>query len=399
MEVKIKLLFMVLHVYFAYTYGQECVLESNHPKILRCEGLSELDLPLEDFSGHFDQLILENCNFTKIPSFSFENIMPEKMIIQSNDNLEEIEAKFMGTNPRWIHELIIKSNYDLYEFPFWYLEQFGQLQQFALTESAIENVPSDISWPNSLHKIDLSWNSELYTIQSHAFSRAPSLMELSLTGSGNNLLIESNGLHVKSKLNKTLYLSGNFLDLGANAFGNVDGGELWNHLYLETSDFPEEVFRLFLKSHFDKNSMVSGLFHPSDTYRTRVDDCSTCDIAWLYHDAHRFGIYNYQKLVGENNVVCPGGQIGAVLESTDPDFIKLMQDCPHTPMPWPGPNVCDGETNPNQNDAPDPENCKCFYKCDAGEIHGHECCPPGLVFNPDILVCDWPYNVPDCHIR
>ena len=81
------------------------------------------------------------------------------------------------------------------------------------------------------------------------------LMELSLTGSGNNLLIESNGLHVKSKLNKTLYLSGNFLDLGANAFGNVDGGELWNHLYLETSDFPEEVFRLFLKSHFDKNSM------------------------------------------------------------------------------------------------------------------------------------------------
>ena len=117
-------------------------------------------------------------------------------------------------------------------------------------------------------------------------------MELSLTGSGNNLLIESNGLHVKSKLNKTLYLSGNFLDLGANAFGNVDGGELWNHLYLETSDFPEDVFRLFLKSHFDKNSMgntfflkgnfgprhlifecfqVSGLFHPSDTYRTRTD--------------------------------------------------------------------------------------------------------------------------------
>ena len=68
-------------------------------------------------------------------------------------------------------------------------------------------------------------------------------------------------------------------------------------------------------------------------------------------------------------------------------------------MPWPGPNVCDGETNPDQNDAPDPENCQCFYKCDAGEIHGHECCPPGLVFNPDILVCDWPYNVPDCHIN
>ena len=87
------------------------------------------------------------------------------------------------------------------------------------------------------------------------------LMELSLTGSGNNLLIESNGLHVKSKLNKTLYLSGNFLDLGANAFGNVDGGELWNHLYLETSDFPEEVFRLFLKSHFDKNSMGIQVTH------------------------------------------------------------------------------------------------------------------------------------------
>ena len=156
--------------FFTYFIKQE----SNHPKILRCEGLSELDLPLEDFSGRYDQLILENCNFTKIPSFGFENIMPEKMIIQYNDNLEEIEAEFMGSNPRWIQELIISSNYDLYEFPFWYLEQFSQLQQFELTESAIENVPSDISWPNLLRKIDLSWNLQLYTIQSHAFSRAPS---------------------------------------------------------------------------------------------------------------------------------------------------------------------------------------------------------------------------------
>ena len=69
-----------------------------------------------------------------------------------------------------------------------------------------------------------------------------------------------------------------------------------------------------------------------------------------------------------------------------------------TPMPWPGPNVCDDVTNPNQNDAADPENCQCFYQCAGGEIQGHECCPPGLVFNPDALVCDWPFNVPDCDI-
>ena len=44
------------------------------------------------------------------------------------------------------------------------------------------------------------------------------------------------------------------------------------------------------------------------------------------------------------------------------------------------------------------QNCQCVYQCAGGEIQGHECCPPGLVFNPDALVCDWPFNVPDCDI-
>merc|ERR1711973_212687 len=42
-----------------------------------------------------------------------------------------------------------------------------------------------------------------------------------------------------------------------NAFGNVDGGQLWDILDISitnyrTKGFPEEAFRLLLKSHFNK---------------------------------------------------------------------------------------------------------------------------------------------------
>lgn len=71
--------------------------------------------------------------------------------------------------------------------------------------------------------------------------------------------MKSNAFHTTSNYpGKTLSISpyngpnGKFVHFEANAFGNVDGGQLWDKLRLETFDFSEDVFRLMLKSHFDK---------------------------------------------------------------------------------------------------------------------------------------------------
>ena len=44
---------------------------------------------------------------------------------------------------------------------------------------------------------------------------------------------------------------------------------------------------------------------------------------------------------------------------------------------------------------PNPDDCATFHQCSWGTLHTFDC-PDGLVFNPDLLVCDWPYNVPTC---
>ena len=65
----------------------------------------------------------------------------------------------------------------------------------------------------------------------------------------------------------------------------------------------------------------------------RVASCSNCDIAWLYKDAHKFGLQTYQDLVGNYNILCPrtnSGAAVAVLDNHNPDFIDLMESCPDT---------------------------------------------------------------------
>jgi hypothetical protein len=65
----------------------------------------------------------------------------------------------------------------------------------------------------------------------------------------------------------------------------------------------------------------------------RIESCSNCDIAWLYKDAHRFGLKTYQDLIGNYNILCPrtnSGSAVAVLDNLSPDFIELMESCPET---------------------------------------------------------------------
>ncbi|VDK44781.1 unnamed protein product [Anisakis simplex] len=44
----------------------------------------------------------------------------------------------------------------------------------------------------------------------------------------------------------------------------------------------------------------------------------------------------------------------------------------------------------------DPSNCKKFYQCAQGRWVSKDC-PPGLVWNSNAVVCDWPRNVPECN--
>jgi hypothetical protein len=49
--------------------------------------------------------------------------------------------------------------------------------------------------------------------------------------------------------------------LQANAYGNVDGGQLWDEMKITTlDDYPEDVYRLLLKSHFDKGHTSTYVF-------------------------------------------------------------------------------------------------------------------------------------------
>nr|XP_002127942.1 calcium-activated chloride channel regulator 4-like isoform X1 [Ciona intestinalis] len=43
----------------------------------------------------------------------------------------------------------------------------------------------------------------------------------------------------------------------------------------------------------------------------------------------------------------------------------------------------------------DPDDCSLFYHCSNGILYTMSC-PSGLVFNPTMGYCDWPYNVPGC---
>lgn len=54
--------------------------------------------------------------------------------------------------------------------------------------------------------------------------------------------------------------------------------------------------------------------------------------------------------------------------------------------------LCDGK----RDILPHPDSCNKFIKCGAAKNQYTVFdCPPTLVFNPILLVCDWPYNV-DC---
>ena len=290
-------------------------------------------LPLQGYDGHWSTLIFGNFNESSVisknsfPGNTFENVQ-----ISGSLTLESIESGFLHGSENVLKQLTIIGNYELKNFDFADLQNFPNLQSLEFSWTGLELLPSGTIWPDSLREIRMEGNQYLQSIESHTFSHAYGLQLLHLSD-GPLIHIKSNGLHSKSRLDKELKLSRyNNVIYDSNAFGNVDGGELWQNISIQTKDFNQEVFRLMLKTHFDKGHQ--SLF--SINYGTALaKSCSSCDIAWLYKDAHKFGLDNYKNLIGQGNVVCPEG-IGSILETTDPDFITLMESCP-----------CKLKSNPN----------------------------------------------------
>ena len=210
---------------------------------------------MSGYDGFYDGgVIIDSNDFTTIPTDSFPGIRTNRFQITSNVNLTTIEPGFLNGIEDMIEILFIAGDYELKNFPFEDMAKFTKLQEFSIRSTGLESIPSNTTWPDTLYKTEYMGNLKLHSIEPYAFSNAEGLKLLDLRGCGAGLHTKSNGFHSKSNLEKTLEISDydSNTKYDSNAFGNVDGGKLWTSMSVPSVDFPENVFRLLLKTHFDK---------------------------------------------------------------------------------------------------------------------------------------------------
>lgn len=193
-----------------------------------------------------------------------------------------------------------------------------------LIGTVIPSIPSGTKWPSSFRRFNMYGNNvEETKIEPDAFYTASNLEIIQiLEQPEKGLTVATNGFRITSKKASRITIDYNPVHFDANAFGNEDEGELWSELDVKTNDFPEDVFRQLIKTHFDLGH--TSLFN--DEKSVMIESCDTCDIAWLYKDAHNYGLEAYKALLG-SNVLCPNNNT-PILDITDQDFIDLMEGCP-----------------------------------------------------------------------
>ena len=358
---------------------------------LLCNGIEEL--PVEGYEGEYVSIDISfNIRLKSLKRNSFPGISAEYISIRQNPELVEIEDGFFDGSESKVNQFYMQAcpKFTSEGFPWNYTEKFSNLGQFHLQFMDILSVPGNIQWSKSVNTIRLQHCDHLNLIEPYAFSTATNLTFLELYTTGDGLVVQPNGFHTQSKQPKTLLhlqsYGGDPTVLEGNAFGFDSGSELWDLIAIPVKEFPENVFRSMMKGAFEQNKeSLLG----SNVGSMNVKSCSTCDAAWLWQDAHTYGVEAYEKLTG-GGVYCQNPSIGPVITNKNPDFIALMDKCIN------GGNPCE---NTNDADVPDPNDCQCFYQCDFGDILGHICCPDGLVFNPNSLVCDYPSSYPECEIN
>ena len=88
---------------------------------------------------------------------------------------------------------------------------------------------------------------------------------------------------------------------------------------------------LFLVKEYKYYYIFNHIFYVDLFYQNfgaiHVGDClNDCSMAWLYKDAEMFGMEEYRKLLGEDNVVCSDS--GPILAGDNPNLIKHFDSCP-----------------------------------------------------------------------
>ena len=129
------------------------------------------------------------------------------------------------------------------------------MTRFKYSHSSLSFLEEDIPWSDSVTHIDLGYNTNIKEIPPNAFVSASNLEELKMWSMGGLLAINGNGLRTSSSKGPSfeMYQNGGCVtDIAPNAFGNVAGGALWGNLWIPWCSFPEDVFRVMLKTAFDK---------------------------------------------------------------------------------------------------------------------------------------------------
>ena len=292
-----------------------------------CENIQEF--PVVGHGGLYDELIIAGTysNFTKIPYNAFPGIAANVISIVNHGSLEEIEYGFLDGflvgREGQTKKMNVNGNRNLKIFP-WNLFNFTSLQMLEVNECGFETIPANIEWPETIETIMLNALYLLKTVESNAFSSASNLKSLNIQNSG-EIKVQTNGFRTTSKHVKSLsqYSWTSKATLEADAFGIESGGELWNTIAVPTTDFSEFVFRRML-SKAAEAGYTSLLNNAVGT--TVLSSCQTCDVAWLYRDAKKYGSSLYEGLVGQSNVICPEYN-SPLVTTTDPDFIDFMENC------------------------------------------------------------------------
>ena len=137
----------------------------------------------------------------------------------------------------------------------------SNLNSFAACGTGLTTIPSVVPWPDSIADIDFGYNDKLTIVEDYAFMYATNLKRLSMWASPRSMFFKTNSLYTSSIQDPAfeIYFYGppvqeDHVWFEDNAFGNVDGGQLWSSLAVALDEFREGTFRLMLKAKFDKSA-------------------------------------------------------------------------------------------------------------------------------------------------
>ena len=219
------------------------------------------DLPLVGYDGHYTSLEIRRCfNLKTIKRNSFPGISADYINIIQVPELTEIQDGFIQGSEDKVMNFYIQTCPKLTSemFPWNYTDKFTNLKEFHMQFMDIETVPGFIKWSPSVQTIRLQQCEKLNLIEPFAFSTATNLTFLELYTTGNGIIVKPNGFHTQSNNEKQLLhlwsYSGSPTKLEANAFGNENGGELWDIIAMPTVEFPENVFRSMMKTAAEQNA-------------------------------------------------------------------------------------------------------------------------------------------------